>query len=815
MYKVPKKSNTNLARSIRKREFSYVDRQKASKPTPLSEDDWKSPRSEDSFDLLDPSNSSKEPTTSSRPLPIPTIRPPEVVIQIDEVDSPILGLIDESDDLHPDVFDESRRGRLEPSSSIDANSLSATRSSSVIEDDVRSQISFVMRERLHSIAKEVHRRTSAVREDLIRETPEDTVSVASNIPKQSEHRPSLMSLIGLQNRAESPSAVAQKKLFGFSLKGTFHPYGRFYMTWLSLVTLCFLYNAFCIPLRSSYPYQTTENWMYWFMVDYICDAVYIIDMLIIKPRLRFTRGGIQVKTLADTQKHYLMTRTLKLDILSILPTDFVYFAVGKKPIYRMNRVLKINSFWLLFDMLDNSFANPYAIRIARTLSYMIYIIHCNSCVYYKLSAMQAFGQIAYLENGKWYLNKWVYNNQGNAYIRCFYFTAAVATSTGNNPAPTNVIEYIYMTCSWMMGVFVFALLLGQIRDIVSNANRNREEFQRKMDLALGECQKLGLKQETTNRVRDWFIYTWQQQKTLDEKKLIEKLPLKLQTDLALSVHYTTLSKVQLFQDCDRALLRDLVLKLRPVIFLPGDMICLKGDVGKEMYIINQGILQVVGGDHNEKVFAELMQGAVFGEISLLAIGGNNRRTASIRAKGYCTLFVLAKEDLNDVIRYYPQAQAILRRKAAAMLKNDKKSDEKTEKIKQQAELEDRCKINPRQVPKLITLIANMEEMNENKGVRDLKKAIEEETDKSRRQSIYYPWSTLQRDDEDEEEWNEEDLSSVGEDTDIEPMENHEGPMDDDVDPMEDIDLAAEVPHSDEDDDWEKPGSSGTKKLHAD
>lgn len=52
---------------------------------------------------------------------------------------------------------------------------------------------------------------------------------------------------------------------------------------------------------------------------------------------------------------------------------------------------------------------------------MIYIIHCNSCVYYKLSALQAFGQIAYLENGKWYLNKWVYNNQGvtKHYTICF------------------------------------------------------------------------------------------------------------------------------------------------------------------------------------------------------------------------------------------------------------------------------------------------------------------------------------------------------------------------------------------------------------
>lgn len=72
---------------------------------------------------------------------------------------------------------------------------------------------------------------------------------------------------------------------------------------------------------------------------------------------------------------------------------------------------------------------------------------------------------------------------------------------------------------------------------------------------------------------------------LDEKKLVERLPLKLQTDLALSVHYNTLSKVQLFQDADRALLRDLVLKLRPVIFLPGDMICRKVGVGQGRKLI--------------------------------------------------------------------------------------------------------------------------------------------------------------------------------------------------------------------------------------
>ncbi len=90
---------------------------------------------------------------------------------------------------------------------------------------------------------------------------------------------------------------------------------------------------------------------------------------------------------------------------------------------------------------------------------MIYIIHCNSCIYYSLSAWQAFGRFGY---GNGVPNKWAYNGQGVAYIRCFYFTTKLATSIGNNPPPTNVIEYIYVTISWMMGIFVFALLLGQV-----------------------------------------------------------------------------------------------------------------------------------------------------------------------------------------------------------------------------------------------------------------------------------------------------------------------------------------------------------------
>lgn len=113
------------------------------------------------------------------------------------------------------------------------------------------------------------------------------------------------------------------------------------------------------------------------------------------------------------------------------------------------------------------------------------------------------------------------------------------------------------------------------------------------------------------------------------------------------------------------------------IFSPGDYICRKGDVGKEMYIVKSGKLRVVADD-GVTSFATLSAGSVFGEVSVLEIAGNktgNRRTANVRSLGYSDLFCLSKRDLWETLGDYPEARQLLTERGCQLLRKDGLLDE--------------------------------------------------------------------------------------------------------------------------------------------
>ncbi len=119
-------------------------------------------------------------------------------------------------------------------------------------------------------------------------------------------------------------------------------------------------------------------------------------------------------------------------------------------------------------------------------------------------------------------------------------------------------------------------------------------------------------------------------------------------------------------------MQQLVTRLKLQVYSPGDFICKKGDIGREMFFIKSGRLNVVSDD-GKKVFVTLKEGAFFGEISILDIPGNktgNRRTANVQSVGYSDLFCLTKADLWQALTEYPLAKKTLIEKGKSLLRKD-------------------------------------------------------------------------------------------------------------------------------------------------
>lgn len=82
----------------------------------------------------------------------------------------------------------------------------------------------------------------------------------------------------------------------------------------------------------------------------------------------------------------------------------------------------------------------------------------------------------------------------------------------------------------------------------------------------------------TEKVIDWFDYLWYTNKITDEENVLTSLPDKLKAEIAIQMHLDTLKRVEIFQNTEEGFLSELVLRLRMVLFAPGDYVCRKGDL---------------------------------------------------------------------------------------------------------------------------------------------------------------------------------------------------------------------------------------------
>uniref|UniRef100_A0A8C3L274 Cyclic nucleotide gated channel subunit alpha 3 n=1 Tax=Chrysolophus pictus TaxID=9089 RepID=A0A8C3L274_CHRPC len=487
----------------------------------------------------------------------------------------------------------------------------------------------------------------------------------------SSRQSKIRSFLGIR---EQPGGVNRQKKEVFVID----PSSNMYYNWLTIIAAPVFYNWCMLICRACFDELQIDHIKLWLFLDYCSDIIYVFDMFV-RFRTGFLEQGLLVKDEKKLRDHYTQTVQFKLDVLSLLPTDLAYLKLGLNyPELRFNRLLRIARLFEFFDRTETRTNYPNMFRIGNLVLYILIIIHWNACIYFAISKVIGFGT-----------DSWVYPNVSipeygrlsRKYIYSLYWSTLTLTTIGETPPPVKDEEYLFVVIDFLVGVLIFATIVGNVGSMISNMNASRAEFQAKVDSIKQYMHFRKVTKDLEARVIKWFDYLWTNKKTVDEKEVLKNLPDKLKAEIAINVHLDTLKKVRIFQDCEAGLLIELVLKLKPTVFSPGDYICKKGDIGREMYIIKEGKLAVVADDGITQ-FVVLSDGSYFGEISILNIKGSksgNRRTANIRSIGYSDLFCLSKDDLMEALTEYPEAKKALEEKGRQILMKDNLIDEEAAK----------------------------------------------------------------------------------------------------------------------------------------
>ncbi|GLG99236.1 Cyclic nucleotide-gated cation channel subunit A [Gryllus bimaculatus] len=433
-----------------------------------------------------------------------------------------------------------------------------------------------------------------------------------------------------------------------------NPDENFYFYWLFVLTVCVLYNLWTLIVRQSFPELQSQASSFWLACDAFSDAVFLLDVAV-QFRTGYLEQGLMVYDSKKLAGHYLRSNAFLLDLAALLPLDLLQLNFGPLPILRFPRFLKLYRVYDYYYMVESRTVYPNLWRVVNLIHILLILAHWFGCFYYLLSEAEDF-------QGDWVYpyRPGDYATLTRKYLGSLYWSTLTLTTIGDLPTPETNAEYVFTIVSYLIGVFIFATIVGQVGNVITNRNANRLEFERLLDGAKTYMRHHKVPGGMKRRVLRWYDYSWSRGRIQgggDINTALGLLPDKLKTELALHVNLSVLKKVTIFQECQPEFLHDLVLKMKAYIFTPGDLICRKGEVAREMFIIADGILEVIS--ETGRVLTTMKAGDFFGEIGILNLDGLNKRTADVRSVGYSELFSLSREDVLAAMKDYPEAQEIL------------------------------------------------------------------------------------------------------------------------------------------------------------
>ncbi|KAI9222061.1 hypothetical protein BC828DRAFT_379403 [Blastocladiella britannica] len=436
-----------------------------------------------------------------------------------------------------------------------------------------------------------------------------------------------------------------------------HPHSRRYKVWSTAVLLTIYITVVLEPYAAAF--DRTNQFI---VVLYAADFFFFCDVLM-KFHVPYVEEHILVMDIDKISWNYLETE-FWLDIATLVPIECIaplFSGTVAYWILRTNRLLRVYRCFKFFAHRESDLNASFSIVFVKFIFLISLVSHWFTCMLYIIGCPSLCRPTDDI------IRTWPSSalpavdirnvSTGSRYLLTLYFSVYTLTSTGYGHIKPRVNAERWALI-FGMGCcnFVFGYCIGTVTSLLVNFRGIQLQYQQKVQAVRDYMMQRSFPEDLQSRIMDYYDHLWLRTNGIDAFVLLQQLPPAFNAEVTLRVNESFLNKVQIFHGASKSFLMTLSRALRPEMFLPGDLIIHRGDVGQEMYFICRGKVEIVS-ENLVEVYEALGEGSFFGEVSIIM---NCPRTDNIRAATHCDIRVLAKADLDQILVHFPDmAQRIL------------------------------------------------------------------------------------------------------------------------------------------------------------
>jgi hypothetical protein len=441
---------------------------------------------------------------------------------------------------------------------------------------------------------------------------------------------------------------------------------NFRLSWDIFIFLLIIAGCLVVPFQLSFRHTVVPGGS---EIVYLIDVFFGID-IVLNFFTSFRRQGEEISDARQTAAHYLkslfcvdLVANLPLDALFLCGEDTRVAGLSLVLILRQFRLLRVVRLFVIFRRWQSlSWTNSGSLRIAKYVTIFMLLVHWIACAWFLVPYLEGFPENC------WVVQQGIeHANPITQYIRALYWVIQTMATVGyGDITPHRDFEYVFSIMIMLIGASTYAFIIGNIASLASNLDSARASFFNRIEAISQYLHSRQVPPQLNEKVRNYYEYLWAHHRGVKEEALFEDLPPSFRLSLLLYLTKDLLEKVPLFKYCSPVLRNVLLMALKPQTYAPGVLIAREGEIGKEIYFLSHGKVEIFSEDGGE-TYGTLESGDYFGYLSLLL---SEKRTASVKALTYCEVFILTTMEFNRIKNEYPEFRDILK----------KVSSEKTEKV---------------------------------------------------------------------------------------------------------------------------------------